>query len=201
MKESTQINYIFKTEMRISYSSYIDYIIFNKIKRKNIQSKVNLDSISMSNNFFQIRLMKVEDLEGVFKLEKQWEDEKVSYIYEPFTKEDFLKTMNKFKDYHLVAEKNNQIVGYVNGIIKNKDNERVFKRGEEYLMIENLYVQSEYRNNNVGGKLIKKILDNAKKNGISKYAVATDTRDMKTILRFYEQQGFKPFLTYLFKID
>ena len=68
-------------------------------------------------------------------------------------------------------------------------------------MIENLFVKSEYRNKQIGGKLLDKIIQNAKNNGITKYAVATDTKDMKSILHFYEIHGFKPFHVELFKID
>ena len=49
--------------------------------------------------------------------------------------------------------------------------------------------------------LLDQILVNAKKNGIMKYAVATDTIDMNAILRFYEKHGFKPFHVQLFRTD
>ena len=49
--------------------------------------------------------------------------------------------------------------------------------------------------------LVEKIMEKARKNGITKFAVATDTIDMKSILHFYEKHGFKPFIVELFKID
>ena len=147
------------------------------------------------------RQITLADVEGIFELEKLWETEQVSFIFEPFTREEFISNLKKFPNYHLVALSNNQIIGYINGIIKNKDAERVFKKNENYLIIENIFVKSEYRNKQIGGKLLDKIIQNAKNNGITKYAVATDTKDMKSILHFYESKGFKPFYVQLFKID
>ena len=46
--------------------------------------------------------------------------------------------MEKFGDFHIVAIVESHVIGYINGIVKDKDNERVFKEQEKYLMIENL---------------------------------------------------------------
>ncbi len=155
----------------------------------------------MGNDTIKIRKMKHEDISGVFQLENLWKEEEISYIFEPFTEEYFVQSMTKFNDYHLVAVDNNQVVGYINGFIDNNGDKRVFNKNEEFLMIENLYVREEYRNKKIGGLLIEQIMSNARKNGITRFAVSTDTKDMKSILRFYENHGFKPFHVNLFKMD
>ena len=114
-----------------------------------------------------IKQITLADVEGIFELEKLWETEQDSFIFEPFTRDEFISNIKKFPKYHLVAISNNQIIGYINGIIKNKDAERVFKKNKSYLMIENLFVKSEYRNKQIGGKLLDKIIQNAKNNGIT----------------------------------
>ena len=91
----------------------------------------------MTNNGIILRRMKMEDIQGVFQLEKLWKEEEVSYIFEPFTREELVKTMTKYNDYHLVAQHGNEVVGYINGILENKGKKRVFKDQEEFLMIEN----------------------------------------------------------------
>ena len=88
-----------------------------------------------------LRTMNLEDINGIFQLEKLWKEENVSYIYEPFTKEELVTTMTEYNDYHLVAMQENELVGYINGIIENSGKERVLKDQENYLMIENLYVK------------------------------------------------------------
>lgn len=109
--------------------------------------------------------------------------------------------MSTFQDYHLVAIAEGQIIGYINGIVKEGDIDRIFEKQEKYLMIENLYVKSENRNNKIGGMLPDQILQNARSNGIIKYVVATETKDMDSILRFYEKHGFKLFFVQLFRTD
>ena len=142
--------------------------------------------------------MKNDDINGIFNLENLWEKENLSYMFEPITQKEFIATMKKFQDYHLVAVDTEMLVGYINGTIRKDENKRVF-RNEPFLMIENIFVKSEYRNKKVGSSLLKTILNIARKNGILKFQVSTDARNMKSVLRFYESHGFKPFYVQLFK--
>ena len=75
-----------------------------------------------------------KNLEGVFKLETLWEREELVYLFESITEKEFLATMTQFNDCHLVAVVNDEIIGYINGTIRNSDNKRVF-RDQAYLMI------------------------------------------------------------------
>ena len=155
----------------------------------------------MQNVDVQIRKATKDDLDGIFLLEEEWKQEEVSYIFEPITKEEFIETMDIFSDYHLVAVENRQIIGYINAKVQNSGNERVFRANEDHLMVENLYVRSSKRKSKVGSMLLETLLMNARKNGMTKFAVATDTKDMEAILKFYTQHGFKPFHVQLFKIE
>jgi ribosomal protein S18 acetylase RimI-like enzyme len=60
-------------------------------------------------------------------------------------------------------------------------------------------VQPGFRNQNIGGKLIERLLEIAGQAGIQRFLVATVTKDMDKILNFYRSHGFKPWYVQLFK--
>jgi ribosomal protein S18 acetylase RimI-like enzyme len=59
----------------------------------------------------------------------------------------------------------------------------------------------EFRNKQVGGKLMEKLLEVAENNGIKRFLVNTVTNDMDQIMKFYRRFGFEPWFVELFEID
>lgn len=80
----------------------------------------------------------LRDLEGIYELEKLWEEEKIALQFESIPKEEFEEKMRKYSDYHLIALRKGEIIGYANGIVIKENKNKVFRDGEEYLSVENI---------------------------------------------------------------
>jgi ribosomal protein S18 acetylase RimI-like enzyme len=146
-----------------------------------------------------IRVCTHQDIDGIFALDKLWDEEGVSYFFTYGSREDFLADFERFQQYFLVAESDGEIVGYVNGSVLVNDKLEVLPKQETYLEVENIYVRPEFRNQHVGGDLLERLLAIAEQNGIRRFSVNTITKDMDRILRFYRRYGFKPWYVELFK--
>lgn len=154
---------------------------------------------SCSMKDIHIRECTLNDIDGIFHLEAQWEQEDVSYQFIPLSREDFIAGFERFGDYYLVAESEGRLIGYVNGSIRYGDeNVPVIPVREMFLEVENIYVQAGFRDREIGGKLLKRLLEIARENGIQRFFVSTVTRDMDGILRFYRRHGFKPWYMEMF---
>jgi ribosomal protein S18 acetylase RimI-like enzyme len=146
-----------------------------------------------------IRECNRQDLEGIFQLDKLWDEEGVAYIFDYGSREDFIADFERFQKYFLVAESEGQIIGYINGSVLVNDRVEVLPKQETYLEIENIYVRAEFRDRHVGGDLLEQLLGIAEQNGIKRFHVSTVTKDMDRILRFYRRYGFRPWSVELFK--
>ena len=145
-----------------------------------------------------IRQCTQDDIDAILQLDSEWEEEGVSYEFIPVSREDFIAQFEQFEKYHLVAEFEGNIVGYVNGSVKQGDRTAVIPEGEPYLEVENIYVRSEFRSREIGGRLLRLLMEIARQNGIRRFFVSTVTRDMDKILNFYQDHGFKSWYLEMF---
>lgn len=100
----------------------------------------------------------------------------------------------------MVAESNRSLVGYINGSVGlSQEGVAVIAAQELYLEIENIYVKPDFRNMQIGGKLMARLLEVAEQNGIQRFLVATDSKDMDKALNFYRRHGFQPWYVRMFK--
>ena len=65
-----------------------------------------------------IRQCTHEDVDAIFQLDNAWEEEGVSYVFIPVSREDFMTDFERFEKYYFVAESEGRIVGYVNGSVR-----------------------------------------------------------------------------------
>jgi ribosomal-protein-alanine N-acetyltransferase len=98
---------------------------------------------------------------------------------EIFPKEYFLELSKKWPEGCLVAKLNKEIVGYIIGE-KNKDSG----------LIVSVAVKKEWRKRGIGTKLIEKLLENFKKEGI-KIVFLHVREENKETINFYQSLGFK----------
>jgi len=145
-----------------------------------------------------IRECTLNDIDAIFRLEAEWEQEGVSYEFIPISRADFIAEFERFQIYYLVAESEGDIIGYVNGSVRRGDKVPVIPEKEPYLEVENIYVGSKFRNKDVGNILLKRIMEIARQNGIQRFFVSTITKDMDKILDFYKDHGFKPWYVEMF---
>jgi len=147
---------------------------------------------------FHIRQCTPDDIESILQLDSEWEQEGVSHEFIQVSRDDFITQFERFQKYHLVAEIEGNIIGYVNGAVRQGDKSAIIPAGDPYLEVENIYVRSEFRDREIGGTLLKHLLGIAKQNKIRRFFVSTVTKDMDRILDFYQRHGFKPWYVELY---
>lgn len=101
--------------------------------------------------------------------------------------------------YFLVAEINQQVVGFISGSFHTSEGTAVMPEGESYFEIDNLYVLPEHRRLGVGGSLIKQSLARAKERGAVYALLHSASKDIHSILRFYEQHKFQSWYVQMFR--
>lgn len=85
-----------------------------------------------------------------------------------------------------VAKVDDKIVGYCYGKfeITNK-NTSIFKKGQKLFYLEELYVDAQYRNNEIGQSLFLFIEQYAKENDCELIETTAVSKDYKSLLSFY----------------
>ena len=70
--------------------------------------------------------------------------------------------------------------------------------GEQYLEIDELYVNSALRGSGIGGKLLARLTEIGRKSGVKYFNGYSATKDFHGILRFYRHHGFEPWYLEMF---
>jgi GNAT superfamily N-acetyltransferase len=71
--------------------------------------------------------------------------------------------------------------------------------GEPYLEIEDIYVHPDFRSQDIGGKLLERVFEIARQEGIDRFIVGTLSKETDRILKFYRSHGFTPWRIQFFK--
>lgn len=129
-----------------------------------------------------------EDLDNIISLQYQWHNEEITYGFIPADK-NYLET--RLGKYFLVAEVNNEIVGFCYGAIHSADNMAVINNGQLYIEKEDIYISLENRGTGIGSTLLNKILEVAKENGIERSLIYSSTKDLDNIIEFYKKHDYK----------
>ena len=88
----------------------------------------------------------------------------------------------------IVAEINNEIIGYLAGSINDKGAYEKIRYGE----INNMYINENYRGLNIGKKLINEFKNYCVNNDINNLIVTASYKNNNAI-NFYKKNGFKEF--------
>lgn len=125
----------------------------------------------MNNNLI-IRDMKLEDIDGVYNVEK-------SCFPDPWSKESFKKEIQNKLAKYLVAQIEDKVVGYVGAW---------FVIDEAH--ITNVAVSPEYRGQKIGDKIVKSLIDECRENKIK--AMTLEVRVSNIVAQnLYKKYGFK----------
>jgi ribosomal protein S18 acetylase RimI-like enzyme len=147
-----------------------------------------------------IRACARQDIDAIVQLEQQWEREDIAYgDFNPIDQEAFIAILERFPTYFLVAKCGEQLVGYIHGSIQRNKPVEVIPEQEPYLEVENIYVKPDFRNEDIGGKLLERLFDIASSDGIQRFLVSTSSKETDKILRFYRSHGFTPWYIQFFK--
>jgi [ribosomal protein S18]-alanine N-acetyltransferase len=125
----------------------------------------------MNNNLI-IRDMKLEDIDGVYNVEK-------SCFPDPWSKESFKKEIQNKLAKYLVAQVEDKVVGYIGAW---------FVIDEAH--ITNVAVSPEYRGQRIGDKIVKCFIDECNDNKIN--AMTLEVRVSNIVAQnLYKKYGFK----------
>jgi len=117
----------------------------------------------------------------------------MKWPFEKIGKDYFKDKINGKKSICLVAEIDNEVVGYLaGGIIKPYSYRKIKKQSE----LENTLVKDSFRGQKIGEKLFKEFVKWSKKQGVKKIKVSASANNLRAI-KFYERVGFKPYATEL----
>jgi ribosomal protein S18 acetylase RimI-like enzyme len=148
----------------------------------------------------RIRACTPNDIDSVIALERQWEQEEIAYgDFNPMSREAYVAILERFPDYFLVAESDGQLVGYIHGSVQRDKSVEVIPAQEPYVAIEDIYVQPDFRDRDIGGALLERIFEIAQQQGIQRFIVGTLSKETDKILRFYRSHGFTPWRIQFFK--
>lgn len=148
----------------------------------------------------RIRACTAADIDGVIALERQWEQEEIAYgDFNPMSQEDYLAILERFPAYFLVAECEGQLVGYIHASVQRDNPVEVIPADQPYVTIEDIYVQPDFRNRDIGGNLLEQVFAVAQQEGIQRFIVGTLSKETDKILKFYCSHGFTPWRIQFFK--
>ena len=141
----------------------------------------------------RIRACTPNDIDGVIALERQWEQEGIAYSdFNPMSREAYVSILERFPAYFRVAESDGQLVGYIHASVQRDKPVEVIPAQEPYVEIEDIYVQPDFRDRDIGGALLERIFEVAGQQGIQRFIVGTLSKETDKILKFYRSHGFTP---------
>lgn len=153
----------------------------------------------------KIRKATKEDINQICEVAKQlWDTEKVffdniqdSYYEKEAAQKDIQKCIMNKKGIFLVAEKDNQIIAFIEGhIIDDLDSYK-----EKISYINRLVVDENYRKKGIGQLLIDEYGKRSKKRGC-KYLKLNAFENNTPAVKLYKNIGFKEYsIMYMKKID
>jgi ribosomal protein S18 acetylase RimI-like enzyme len=148
----------------------------------------------------RIRACIPNDIDGVIALERLWEQEDIAYgDFNPMCREAYVSILERFPEYFLVAESDGRLVGYIHGSVQRDKPVEVIPMQEPYVEIEDIYVQPDFRDRDIGGELLERLFEIARQEGIERFIVGTLSKDTDRILTFYRSHGFTPWRIQFFK--
>ena len=75
----------------------------------------------------------------------------------------------------------------------------VISAPEPYIEIEDIYVQPNFRNQDIGGLLLERLFDIARPAGMQGFVVGTRSKEIKKMLQLYCSHGFTPWSIQFFR--
>ena len=118
-----------------------------------------------------------------------------SYILNDFSPENFLLKLKNIDESFLVAEHDNNIVGFIELV----ENRPCPQKPEETLEIDKFYVMPRFHGYGIGSKLLQAAIKVCQRKGHSFFWLTTWHQNFNGI-QFYESKGFKNIGLINFKI-
>ena len=139
------------------------------------------------------------DAKDIVRLQNEWVKENITYGYRA---DSYDEIIGYDKVYFYVAIGCGRVVGYVTAEIRVNDGDgymNVFPESENYLRVNDLYVNADYRNNNIGENLLTIVEEKAKENNVGHFYISSATKDAEAVRRFYQRNGYQIWTTVFYK--
>jgi ribosomal protein S18 acetylase RimI-like enzyme len=146
-----------------------------------------------------IRACTHQDIDAILQLDSRWEQEQIAHDFTPVSRHEYIKNLERFPAYFLVAESGGGLVGYIQGAVRLRKWVAVLPEQEPYVEIEQVYVHPDFRHRHIGGQLMERLFAVAAHHGIQRFVVSSTSKEMDKILHFYRRHGFTPWYVQLFK--
>jgi N-acetylglutamate synthase-like GNAT family acetyltransferase len=140
----------------------------------------------------KIRRAGKKDFKAIMNLEIKWEKEGISWGVKHPSKKELMKHITE--DLVYVTEEGGKLIGYAIAKISKAEETcdwAGIEKGEKFGWIDGVYVGKRYRNKGIGVKLMKKLMNDLKKEKIKTVKLKAVNKDLRKIERFYEKFGFK----------
>lgn len=133
-------------------------------------------------------------MDTLIALSVDWEAEKSCHGYRKNTPEDIRG--NRI----FAAVENGEIIGYLFGHKELTDKDTsVYRKGEPFFELEELYVKPAFRNSGIGAKLFR-FMEEQVRGEVNLILLGTATKNYKAILHFYiDEVGMEFWSAALFK--
>lgn len=139
----------------------------------------------------KIRKARLNDIKQLEELENRWVKEKTSPRIIKTPRSEWKGMINKGL---VVTAEENKIAAYVSSQIRKAGREIAgkIKKGVKYLELEGLYVDREFRGQNLSSLILKELFLIAKKRKLKHILVIADSKELAKLISFYESKGFEP---------
>lgn len=137
-----------------------------------------------------------DQIEQVLELQSIWAKEQITIGFVPATREYLL---DKLGALFIVASDNGRVVGFAYATAHISKDMAVISDGQRYAEIDDIYVLAEYRSRNIGGRLLDKLIEASKQEGLEHFYVYSASKDTDNILSFYRKHGFKSWCVQLYR--
>lgn len=150
----------------------------------------------MKTSQVQIRQANEADLPAIYRMQQEWFEEDSVYGFVPANSEQLQHALGQ---YFFVAENQNDMVGFISGGVHLSDGLAVIPNGKTYVEIDDLYVSPQFRQLGIGSQLIEHFLAQAKSRDITYALLYSATKEIRTVLQFYERHGFQSWCIQMFR--
>jgi len=150
----------------------------------------------MKTSQIKIRQASKTDIPTIKRMQQEWFEEDCVYGFLPA---NFGQLQHALGLYFLVAENQNHIVGFISGAVHLSNELAIIPNGRTYVEIEDLYVSPQFRQLGIGSQLIEYFLSQAKSQGVTYALLYSATKEIRSVLQFYERHGFQGWYIQMFR--
>ena len=144
---------------------------------------------------YMLREATRNDLDKVTTLYRDWVSEDVTRGLVADTVDDLIYRLGPY--FILATDKGGRVVGFAIAEVSS-DHLCIFPRGENYLVLHDLYVMPDSRGQGIGTGLVAAILQSGRTRGIHRFTTYSANKHWQPTLDFYREFGFEAWSFSLF---